>query len=316
MRARTLGLLAAQTLVLSALGCRAVPSHPRWEHRLDHGVVRAEDPAQADEVAALVRAALPSVQALPGTHRRPLVLHVVEQLPNELMDGATFHIVDLPDDAGNGSDTYPLEWIEICADALPRRRLSLIAHELTHFYLGEVWGVLPQVVEEGLAQLVSTQVDPRYGAEIRVENAVALATAISGGLTVEMPRPAEASAPADGEPELVPWWVSGEVDTSQLPTAREALALDANGMWTIEDAGSQRVLYGLGYLLASRIGVDGLYALCQRARAEGLERVPAEWLFEAAELDLEDPLLWKPAIRGLLGEQEHLVFVRRFDRRR
>ena len=310
----------APCLLFLALSCRTAPTYPPFEQQLEHGVVRAADAQRAEEAALLVLRALPEVLRLPDTHRRPLVLHIVDQLPNALMDGATFHLADLPDDAEAASDGYPLEWIEICADALPRRRLSLVAHELTHFYLGEVWKALPQVVEEGLAQVVSTRVDPRYGAEIRVENAVALATAISGGLAIEIPRPVEAcAAGAEAsdvarEPTMIPWWVSGDVDASQLPSASEALALDANGMWTIDDAGSQRVLYGLGYLLASRIGIEGLHELCLRARAEGFERIPAEWLFEQAELDPDEPRRWKSAIRELLGADERDVFARRFER--
>ncbi len=303
-------------LTLVAFSCRTVPAHPPWEQRIEHGIVRAGDAQQAQEAADLIAQALPRILELPGTHRRALVLHVVDQLPNELMDGATFHIANLPDDAVQEDFGYPLEWIEISATALPRRKLSLVAHELTHYYLGEVWDALPQVVEEGLAQLVSMEVDPRYGAEIRVENAVALSTAISGGMTVEMPRAVDASMTgAEAAAPLVPWWVSGDVDATQLPSATEALELDAGGMWTIEDAGSQRVLYGLGYLLASRIGIERLHELCVKAREEGHGRVPADWLYAEAGLDPEEPRRWKTAIADMLGDDEYDVFARRFDRR-
>jgi len=67
-------------------------------------------------------------------------------------------------------------------------------------------------------------------------------------------------------------------------------------------AGSRKkALYGLAFFLVDRIatnssGLDGLHELCTRARAEGLEEVPEEWILEAAKLEGLSPAEWKACL--------------------
>jgi hypothetical protein len=60
----------------------------------------------------------------------------------------------------------------------------------------------------------------------------------------------------------------------------------------------KKALYGLAYFLVDRIaaknsGLESLHELCLRAKDEGLEEVPADWILEIAGLEGDTSSEWK-----------------------
>jgi hypothetical protein len=76
---------------------------------------------------------------------------------------------------------------------------------------------------------------------------------------------------------------------------RTVLGKSQEQLWTT-NAKDAEPCYGAGFIVASEIGIDGLHALCIRARDEGVEQVPLDWFFAASGLSDTDMRKWP--IRG------------------
>ncbi len=192
------------------------------------------------------------------------------------------------------------------AGSLPRT----LAHELVHASLGETWSTLPGTLEEGLCDVVSARLCPEESLPMRTGrlSAAALAT---GGLDLEVEL--YLGEGEDGRR-------LGALTRMRL-SSPEPLALAPGDVFEVEAGLSttrlgvdeKKALYGLSYLLAHRIverrGFRGLHALCLRARREGLPRVPAPWLLEAAGLPSAGREAWRQALREEFGSEELRTLV-------
>ena len=89
-----------------------------------------------------------------------------------------------------------------------------------------------------------------------------------------------------------------------LPDLAAMLALDGTSYHDVGGEENENLLYAVGYALVQQIGVTKLAQLCERARAEGLAQVPADWVLEAASLSRTSGSLWAISGQRLIGEPE------------
>jgi len=254
----------------------------------------APSQATADKYADLVDQLAPRVNAIvPSTNDLPIDLRVVSDEERKTVKGATWRM-------GSG-----FKWIEIDSTSSSGVERFLVAHELTHFVLDEIWDYLPAVLEEGLAEVVAMQVDPDSAPLRRGRHARDLGTALH---TQSFESGGESRLVLEGI--AVRLWDSGRIVTPPfgtfrtMPDLRAALRLGPVGFAGL-DASESTILYAVGFLLASRIGIPGLHLLCERAAEEGLSRVPADWIFKAARLDPDDREAWVVAVHSWWGEAEY-----------
>jgi hypothetical protein len=151
----------------------------------------------------------------------------------------------------------------------------VVAHELVHWSLRGAWRHLPAVVEEGLADHVAGALVPEALPHRHLDYIFAMRRLMRG------------------EP----------------PDVLATLALDHAGLERVADEVERSALYSLGYVIARAIGVEGLHALCERARAAGHARVPPEWLAEAAALGALDASTWYRSVRRLYGPEERRLLT-------
>jgi len=142
---------------------------------------------------------------------------------------------------------------------------SSVVHELVHALLGPDWDTLPAVVEEGLCDAMSIELAKDSKRRLNLMLAATLG------------------------PDLADELGSQQVGMEQLLEHDESLDLHDDGVDFAAYA------YGLGYVLVSRIearhGLGHLHLLALRARQDGLRRIPASWLLEAADIDPHQSLL-------------------------
>ena len=135
-----------------------------------------------------------------------------------------------------------------------------ISHELVHALLGPDWDPLPAMVEEGLCDVMSVELadDPQLHLNLLV----------SATIGPRLARRAHKMA--------------ARVELQQMLRAKHSLDLHDHG------SDFTAYAYGLGYVLVDRIrdrhGLGWLYDMCLRARDEGYELLPADWVIEAAEV--------------------------------
>lgn len=142
---------------------------------------------------------------------------------------------------------------------------ALLAHELAHRFLetSEAWDRLPPIVEEGLADVVAGEVVPGMAFSIELHHL---------GLLPER----------------------GSLDSGR----RAIRTILLEDMYGEDDAHALR-LRAIGFVLARRLGVGGLRALCEEARRREHEKVPADWLLEACGVgEREEVGVWA----RILGE--------------
>lgn len=135
-----------------------------------------------------------------------------------------------------------------------------LAHELTHWYGDATWDRLPYALDEGLADHVASIVEPVQGAkelELRYFHTPEVLDRESFQL---------ACAPRSEDPIERPL---DETDVRQR---------------------------AIGLAAVSAIGIPALRALCERAGREGLDMVPAEWVWDALPFRGEEPGSWRAAI--------------------
>ncbi len=137
--------------------------------------------------------------------------------------------------------------IELGADAREVLPYAL-AHELVHWHMGgTLWDALPQTLEEGLADHLGVLLVPEARAEREA-------------------------------------WLREHVRAAHAFDWDALFALTERD-WAQTPRATKDATYVLGRFLVERIGLAELRALCERAVAADLARVPQPWVLAAAGLD-------------------------------
>ncbi|RKY19147.1 MAG: hypothetical protein DRQ55_11430 [Planctomycetota bacterium] len=289
---RPSGLLALLPLLVLALvlalplgACRSGP--PQVAVDTPYGRARADSIEQAQAVAQLLARHGPRVRALlPDT----LAVDPEVWLDDFSRDE---RLAERPEVVG--LSTPGQGRIRIRADRLGRDADFVLVHELVHALLGPGWAPLPALVKEGLCDAVAGRLVPAAAPNVRALRLFEAAT-LDTGLALELS-----------------WFGPGDVDRKRvtIPITRkghgvpwEQLGRPGAGVH-LDDQRTQ--LYGAGWLLTERVlervGFDGLYALCARASAEGLDPVPMTWLREAGGL-ARGTDAWAAAVLQRVGPAE------------
>lgn len=142
-----------------------------------------------------------------------------------------------------------------------RSLVFLLTHELSHHYLSDEWRTLPAVIDEGLADFMAMRAETSMATDRRLAHLVLLTDALS-------------------DPE------SFESFLARVDVSREELFHE-------ESDERKALLTALGWYLVDRIGIDGLAALVEAARAESLKSVPWPWILARADFDPAHPEVWK-----------------------
>jgi hypothetical protein len=187
-------------------------------------------------------------------------------------------------------------WIELHLGSDATQYRWILAHELSHYLLGDEWLPLPMIVEEGLCDTIAERLDPATGASRRLSHAVLLSSWLGPGLYVTQ------TQPETGRSETVHLRV--RIDPDELPSIVSMLRFDEKSYHSVRDPKHNQLLYAFGYLLVNRIGIEKLSQLCSQARTAGVETVPPEWLLAAAGIRPGDAESWKRAVDGLIGSGE------------
>ncbi len=275
--------LSLVTLALAGATPACLAPPPPIVVETPFGSVRAETERKASEMAELYVRLAPEVRAiLPGSQNRAVDVWVQDEL-------RVYRHQNRPES---------VRGFTLLANEFDARRIHLqsdgntpwyLAHELVHALIGNTWKTLPGILEEGLADVIACEVNPEHEGHIRAHRLLN-ASAFTEGIELEL---AYRIPGADDKDEGVPFrrtLILRMDDTFTGEMAREILATgrgDLHARWPdIPEA-----YYGVAWLIVSRIhergGLEALHALCERAQAAGLELVPIDWLFEAAELDLD-----------------------------
>jgi hypothetical protein len=151
-----------------------------------------------------------------------------------------------------------------------------LAHELVHWQASGAWKALPPVMQEGLADQVAIEVVPESGPSTAVEYVYKLSTG------------------RRRDPIL----------------AMQVTAREFSDMPHDDDRSG---LYAIGFVIASRIGIRELYALCLKSELEGHEQVPAYWLLARARLPSTDIGEWNLVVQGSIPPDPPWVMVRTRD---
>jgi len=280
-------------------GC--MTTAPKVVVQAAHGMVRADSPTQAQTVAQLLDTLAPQVRALlPDTRPGPVEIWVQRELSLY-----THWSVD---------ESVPAFTVEgdrriHMAESSSRELSAALAHELVHALLGDGWSTLPPVAEEGLADWVQEVLHPELASSMRADH-LAKASAAFGGMRFGLWCPRS----VQGGRRLAAFTFPGPV-TGQDPIADPEQAIDQGGQAKRDESSwrpyevsvSDPRLYGIGYLTVARaverVGIAGLYSLCQRAKDTGRSTVPGGWLLEAGAMS-SDPEEWQQVIVDRVGRNE------------
>lgn len=283
---------------LAAISCQVVPPPATFDG--PSGRVRAGAQEEAEAVHQLLEVLHPRIlETLPDTVERRLEVWVQASPALYRFSEATSY-----DEAdGFWSEGHGRIHLREAAGNLERT----LAHELVHASLGESWSALPGTIEEGLCDVLATRLSPENAEEMRAGRLSAAAFA-TGGLELEV----EVLFPGHDHPGgvrigcLSRVRLLGIVSNALVP--EDVFEVEAGLSSTDISTDEKKVFYGLSFVLVERIearhGFEGLHQLCLRAREEGYERVPREWLLEAAGLESARLEEWRSAIHGAIGERE------------
>lgn len=298
--------LLALALVVAASGCLAPP--PRFVKECQFGVVRADHPDTLQRFRTLVEELYPRVvESVPASVPRPCDLWAQNRLRYYRFSSTTdghhgFTVIDSdPARIHVRADSPFPDWI--------------VAHELVHATLGDAWAPLPAVVEEGLCDVIACQLCPHRAGQIRMRRMTG-ALGYLGKYALYY----QYDTPFGADPQLRGLQATHSVRFSISYQRNEKSVLEALQLPALPGDTDVGAEYGIGYVIASRIvarhGIGALLEMCQRARVEGLELVPAEWLLRAAELP-EDIASWplaeildfdEPELRALaLQKRDELI---------
>lgn len=288
----------APLLAVAALMGACMVQPPAARVQAAEGIVRGDDAAESARVSLLLDRLAPRVQALVPGADLPEDLEVWVQESPRLYALPGMGVADAE---GLYSAHHSRILLSRAADDLERT----LAHELAHAALGEEWALLPGTVEEGLCDLVSELLCPEGATRLRAGRLCSAALAC-GGLALEL----RLQSGSDGRQWVARVTLAGE-DQGEDPQ-RAVFAVEAGLSSTALTTGTKRGFYGLAYLLVSRaaerVGLDGLHALCEEATTEGLDRVPAAQLLEAAGLE-DSREAWRSAAAAALGPEELRALV-------
>ncbi|MAE28079.1 MAG: hypothetical protein QF599_13015 [Planctomycetota bacterium] len=285
------------TVILAAglHACLAAPPVARVSSPA--GVVRADTPLRAAEVAAYLTELKPEVL---GT-----VPHSISR-STEVWVQAEPRLYSFP--GGLHADAEGL-WagrqgrihLREGADDLKRT----LAHELVHASLDSSWNDLPGSLEEGLCDVISTTLCPESAARLRAGRLSGAALACGGldlSLTVTVPASAhplgfEASYTANIQ---LTNGRATSTDPLKVFETHAGLSSSSLGSWR------KREFYGLSFLLVSRIveraGLEGLHEICGGRSAIRVDR-RRTCLLELAALDGKRET-WRRAAAAELGPDE------------
>jgi len=278
---------ACAALLLAA--CQAAP--PTYEVALALDRVRADSPFLATTVAGMLDRNRDRVlELVPGSESAPIEVWLQDELQLYRFRRGSYEDADgfWAEDVGR---------IHLRTEA--RHLERTLVHELVHSCLDDTWSMLPGTLEEGLCDWVSTRICPHSAAQLRAGRLSAACFGL-GSLEIEIEL---RSTRSDGESPPIGSYASilleGGIDPPVSPA--DVFQLEAGRSNSGLVGSRKKALYGLAFFLVDRIatidsGLDTLHELCVRARAEGLSKVPTEWLLDAAELSGIEAPQWKPAL--------------------
>lgn len=240
--------------LLFAASC-ITPSEPDSPVRVERswGFAGGKSEQEAQELAANIEKVLQYYTTLEGFSTRPLRAHFADHLMYDKIAGVR---------------KEPLlggAWIAVRRDA--NNVENTLAHEMAHFYFEDVHDRFPAVLEEGLCEFLADQVFP--APKTRQTRLVFVGASYLDRFLIEV-------KDAKGK-EMLPYLVQ------PVPSVEEIFEIG----WYENFSGDVRVnetLYGLGWLIAERIGWEGLIALARRGEEAGVSTVPSEWILAAADL--------------------------------
>lgn len=252
--------------------------------------VHAADQATADSVLAHAEAALAAARKLPGMRVR---------------DEIDVRVASAGEGASQGSTRWRGDpnrreeaWIELSLREDPGEQLFLLGHELAHALFDETWQLLPQIVEEGLADHAGQNASPEVGAARRLAHAIRLCSWTGPGLAIV-------------EHGRVVQTLVARLEPESLPEPERMLELDGRSYHDVRPPENRELLYAFGYLIVERIGVPQLREMCSAARQQKRHKLSAQELLDAAHLDPRDKRSWTSAIEALVGEPELAALRRR-----
>lgn len=291
-------------LLAACTGC-GTPRPPDLEHAVDTawGTVHAARRADALEIALVVERVAPRVAAaIPDRRDAAIDIRLVPALEQDHWGGATI-------------TTEDARWIELPEDARDASAQAILAHELAHWWLGDVWDALPPVLEEGVAIQVSHLAVTEAAARERGELALVLGTLIDGSVAFTGPGVVREPGGPKLTTETVEYRLHARVDADELPILSEIFTLESDELAGSTPPGARAVLDALAYVVVERVGIEKLHRLCQQARLLGRDRIPSAWIWSAARIDPEEPVSLDRAVRELLGTAEIRALLLREDLR-
>jgi len=279
-------LLAAVLLVLASSCSATRHAGLRATAQEDGFTVHALDQATAERVLAGCVAVAPAVLA--GPTSGPATPVEVYCVPVERCYG----------EGRNLTSGVPGQRQSQCIEIDIGREFAwerfVIAHELAHYWLAPEWNVLPQILEEGLADMAGERADPQAGVCRRLFHGLRLVTwaGIGWPYVLEHDGRHEAGMLHLGKPE------------PGLPDFGTMLELDGTNYHDVGGEQNENLLYAVGYALVEQLGVPKLAQLCARARVEGLTQIPADWVLDAAGLSRTSGSMWAISGQRLIGDPE------------
>ena len=258
---------------------------------MEDDMVRADSPFLATHVAGMLSRTRDRVISLvPGSSKAPLEVWLQDELQLYRFKRGSYEHADgfWAEEAGR---------IHLRTEA--RHLERTLVHELVHSSLSDAWSVLPGTLEEGVCDWVSTHICPHSAAQLRAGRLSAACFGL-GSLEIEVElRSASPGGPAEVLASYASILLEGGIDPSISPI--EVFQLEAGRSNSGLSGPRKKALYGLAFFLIDRIassesGLESLYELCVRAKAQELPVVPTDWLLEAADLEGLEPAQWKPGL--------------------
>jgi hypothetical protein len=263
-------------LLLTTAGC-VLPSEPRSPARVERewGFAGGTNESEALELAALVERVLPYFRTFAGFDERPLRIHQADHVGPEKALGITVE------------PALGTAWVAVRRGG-PHLEHT-VAHELAHFYFRDLEAMYPSVLQEGMASLLAQLACPEP--DTRERRLVVVAASYLDTFTIIV-------GSAAGK-QVLPYLVQ------PVPSIEEVFEIGWYENFTADPRVNETV-YGLGLLMAERIGWDGLVELAQRCQEQGLETVPAELIRSAAGLEPPSQANISRALREAFGgESDH-----------
>jgi hypothetical protein len=275
-------LLGFAAAILSTASCLAPP--PPIALETPYGEVRAESESTAREFARLFEELVPRVrELLPGSQECGVDLWVQEEL-------CVYRHRPRPASVRGftliGADSEPCR-IHIQEGGQTSWYLT---HELVHALIGRDWGPLPGILEEGLADRIAEELNPRHASHIRAHRLLNASAFTHGlGVCIAYSYPEAGRSPRGWKRCLRHSQVQATdpLDPSLVRELLETPRTELRRRWPE----LPEPFYGIAWLIVSRIvereGLDGLHQRCRDAREAGQRLIPADALLAAAEVDLD-----------------------------